>query len=311
MVPSKLMVGAALLAAALIVADYIFLHLKANRHETLVYVPDRNTRCSKNARGRATVDVVMFVPSPIQWEGRRRPILRQFLRENWGSSQAQLIFVLGTKTGDRLEKDLDTSVVQQHPGAVYLFTGCRDFGDERNNPNGTSSTTCKVYEACVHIAQRYDAKYVWRGSDDSYVNLKLFFRLIPTLPKERLYMGFLRKAQEPMRDLLLEKQPKLAELFNLYQFGGYMGGAGYVLSGDVAEFIGTLEIPPHLTWCEDVMVGMWLNPFRITKLQILDIPGYASLPPLLVHYMHTEWWYAIPEDGAFWPPYDESKPLPL
>jgi hypothetical protein len=56
------------------------------------------------------------------------------------------------------------------------------------------------------------------------------------------------------------------------------------------------------------MVGMWLNPFRITKLQISDIPDYANMPPLLVHYMHTEWWYAIPEDGAFWPPFDETVP---
>jgi hypothetical protein len=311
MLPSKLMHGTALLAATLLIADYAFLRLKESRHETFVYVPDRNTRCAKSTQGRATVDVVMFVPSPIQWESRRRPVLQQFLRENWSSSQAQLIFVFGTKTGERLEKDLDTSVVQQHPGAKYLFTECRDFGDERNNPNGTSSTTCKVYEACVYIAQRYDAKYVWRGSDDSYINLKLFFRLIPTLPKERLYMGYLREAQEPMRDLLLETQPKLAELFNLHQFGGYMGGAGYVLSGDVVDFIGTLQIPPHLTWCEDVMVGMWLNPFRITKLQIPDIPNFASLPPLLVHYMHTEWWFAIPEDGAFWPPFTEEKPLPL
>ena len=306
-----MLLAAGLVAFMLILTDYALLRMRDDRRQSFVYVPDRNTRCSKNAEGRAAVDVVMFIPSPIQWEHRRQPILRQFLREGWSNSQVQLIFVLGTKTGGRLEQDLDISGVQQHPGAAYLFTECRDFGDERNNPNGTSSTTCKVYEACVHIARNYEAKYVWRGADDSYVNLKLFFQLMPILPKSRLYMGFVREARNIQPDLQLERQPKLAELFNLYQFGGYMGGAGYVFSGDVAEFIGTLDIPPHLTWCEDVMVGMWLNPFRITKLQIRDIPDYASLPPLVVHYMHAEWWQAIPEDGAFWPPFEESVPLPL
>ena len=309
---NMMLIVAGLIAFVLILTDYIFLRLQEVRRQPFVYVPDRNTRCSKNAQGLAVVEVVMFIPTPIQWESRRRPVLRQFLRESWSNSQVQLLFVLGTKTGDRLEQDLDTSVVQQHPGATYLFTECRDFGDERNNPNGTSSTTCKVYEACVHIAKHYETKYVWRGADDSYVNLKLFFQLMPILPKSQLYMGSVLEARKIQPDLLLSLQPSLGELFNLYQFGGYMGGMGYVLSGDVAEFIGTLEIPPHQTWCEDVMVGMWLNPFRITKLQIPDIPDYANLPPLFVHYMHTEWWFAIPEDGAFWPPpNEEGVPLPL
>ena len=43
-----------------------------------------------------------------------------------------------------------------------------------------------------HIAARYRAKYVWRGADDTYVNLKLFFSLMPDLQPTRLYMGYLR-----------------------------------------------------------------------------------------------------------------------
>ena len=305
----KLGIGMLALTACTILADYIILNIhKAQRfREPFIYVPDRNTRCSKDAWPRKEVDVVMFVPTPIQWGDRRRPVLKQFLRDQWTNRQAILIFVLGTKTGERLELDLDTSAVEQLPGAQYLFTDCRDFGDEFNNPNGTSSTTCNVYEACVHIAQNYKTKYVWRGADDAYVNLKLFYRLMPTLPPERLYMGISRQAQTFTQDLLLERQPRLRELFSLYQFGGYMAGASYVLSGDVAEFIGTLEIPPHLTWCEDVMVAMWLNPFRITKLEMTDLPGYSSGPPLFVHYMKREWWYAIEQDGSLYIPYEIQK----
>jgi hypothetical protein len=232
-------------------------------------------------------------------------VLRQFLREGWNSSQAVLIFVFGTRTGERLETELDTSTAEILPGAEYIFTGCRDFGDEPDNPNGTSSTTCKVYEACVHISQHYKARYVWRGADDTYVNLKLFFKMMPLLPVDRLYMGFFRPATELFDDLLLSRQPRLEALFSIYQFGGYMVGSGYVLSSDVVEFIGTLEIPPHLTWCDDVMVAMWLNPFRITKLQVSDLPGYSNGPPLTIHYMRREWWHAIDEEGT--PHFDSAS----
>ena len=80
-------------------------------------------------------------------QDRRGFVHRQFVREGWRADQAVLIFVLGTKTGERLESDIDTSSVRRLDGARYIFTPCRDMGDEWDNPNGTSATTCKVYEA--------------------------------------------------------------------------------------------------------------------------------------------------------------------
>ena len=73
--------------------------------------------------------------------------LRRGLCYDTTKKQAVLIFVLGTKTGERLESDIDTSSVRRLDGARYIFTPCRDMGDEWDNPNGTSATTCKVYEA--------------------------------------------------------------------------------------------------------------------------------------------------------------------
>jgi hypothetical protein len=293
--------AAILLAAVVTIVNYTaFTWLYRPHPPTWVYVPDSNPRCPNATTTKHKTDVVMFVPSPMQWWARRRPVVRQFLRERWTSDQVVLIFVFGTREGPRLEQELDTSHAEMLPGAKYIFTGCRDLGDAPNNPNGTSSTTCKVYEACVHIAQHYDAKYVWRGADDSYVNLQLFFRLMPLLPSTRLYLGRYRDASRPdSEDLqLVNHQPMIQPLFGLYQFGGYMSGMGFLFSYDVAEFIGTLSIPPHQTWCEDVMVGMWLNPFRITKMDFSATPGFKSNPPLVVHYMKREWWYAIRDDGA-------------
>ena len=83
----------------------------------------------------------------LRVQDRRGFVHRQFVREGWRADQAVLIFVLGTKTGERLESDIDTSSVRRLDGARYIFTPCRDMGDEWDNPNGTSATTCKVYEA--------------------------------------------------------------------------------------------------------------------------------------------------------------------
>ncbi len=78
-----------------------------------------------------------------------------------------------------------------------------------------------------------------------------------------------------------------------------------MLSFDVADFLALLKIPPHLTWCEDVMVGMWLNPFQVT---FMHTPYYIeqnnffnpALPGkdyLVIHYMNPEQWEKIDENG--------------
>ncbi len=249
----------------------------------------------------------MFIPSPVPWEGRRKQVYTQFEREGWKLDKVALLFFFGSRAGEKLRDTIDTSGVVKYPRAVNVVVYCRDEGDEYNNPDDTSGTTCKVYEALKYIAANYEAKYVWRGADDSFVNLPYFFsNVMPTIPTKRLYLGRLRRADAPAQDLLLSHQPRLQELFGIYQFGQYMSGMGYMLSYDVADFVGSLKIPPHLTWCEDLMVGMWLNPFQIT---FMNHPGFheqgerpADLGKdyLLVHRMTPAQWQRIDETGKLY-----------
>ena len=267
---------------------------------------------STTAGHKKEVQVVVFVPTPRQWEDRRANVARQFLKERWNDSQAILIFVIGTKTGQRLEYELDSPHQVTHiPGIDYYYAPCRDYGDEFDNPNGTSGTTCKVYEGLRYITTKYKAKYVWRSGDDAYLNLKVFFRMLNTqglVPQYRLYMGWLRSPtlQSPSRtkDLLLSRQPRLRDLYGIHQFGSYMFGMGFCLSWDVAEFIGQLSIPPLQTWAEDVIVGMWLMPFEIDFLSVNDMANYYMLnigetepethrACLLSHYMRQIDWDLI------------------
>jgi hypothetical protein len=257
--------------------------------------------------GRIETEVVMFVPSPVPWEERRQHVYKQFAREGWSESQVVLLFVFGNRSGDFLRGSVNVSSATQYPLATNVVVNCRDFGDEFNNPDDTSATTCKVYKSLQYIAAHYKAKYVWRGADDSYINMKYFFlNVMPDLPTDRLYFGSLRTVQGIRSDLLLSRQPKLQSLFGMYQFGHYMYGSGYVLSFDVVDFVVSLKIPPHLTWCEDVMVGMWLNPFQIefkNSLEFIDQAfGSATIGKdyLLIHRMLPEQWSRINAMGQLY-----------
>ena len=126
---------------------------------------------------------------------------------------------------------------------------------------------------------------------------------MPALPDTRLFFGSLRKSHNVQLDLSLFKQPRLAALLGLRQFGQYMVGSGFVLSYDVVDFVASLKIPPHLTWCEDVMVGMWLNPFQIEfrhSPDIIDQFFWLALSGksyLLIHRMLPEQWARMNSRG--------------
>ena len=80
-------------------------------------------------------DVVMFIPSPVQWEDRRKYVYAHFEKEGWKREQVALLFVYGNRTGDSLEYFVDTSMVVKYPMALNIVTGCRDmdYGQEFNS----------------------------------------------------------------------------------------------------------------------------------------------------------------------------------
>jgi hypothetical protein len=92
-------------------------------------------------------------------------------------------------------------------------------------------------------------------------------------------------------------------LFGLHQFGQYMTGCGYLLSFDVADFIASFKTPPHLTWREDVMVDMWLDPFQITFMHSSQFveqdkrPSGTGTDYILIHRMRHNQWERIAQTG--------------
>lgn len=247
---------------------FVIMFLRYKAFPTLDRLPySKRSTCPAVAPGR-TADLVVYIPSPIAWHERRQRVLRQMRRELGNSTH--VFFVFGTLDGPLLERNVTLAAGEKEAAAErdgrvrYLFTPCRDIGDERDNANGTSSTTCKDYQALVHIAHAYadsPPRFVWRGADDAYLDLNVFRRFVaPALQTCRLFFGYLEFPGPFQRiDLdIYSNQPRLYALLGLKKFGKYMYGMGFCMSWDVVQFIGLAPIPPRLIYPEDVVVSQWL-----------------------------------------------------
>lgn len=307
---TAVLIGLAILLAFHIWNDFL---LEQNNGQSL-----KATRSLASLR-REKTKVVVFIPTSIQSSRRRFFVNRQFAVENWKRNDVIIFWVLGSKDGKQLELDLSTNITRVMNETFMskrntLVTDCRDSGDEENNANGTSSTTCKFFEAMRFIHQRYDSQYIWRGADDAYLNLQLFFKLMPSLPQRAMWLGQPRSDQNRVSDISLDKQPQLQKLFGLQTFpNNYMLGMGSAFTADVAMLLANWNIPPHLTWCEDVVVGLWMTIFRLQRVNMsplfvnragsvanrwpLDYT-YGNMTILLLHYIRDVDWSNIASDGS-------------
>ena len=289
--------------------------------ENNTFFTHANYHYGRNGRHyqRFKTRIVVFIPTKISSKKRRIPVNRQFAKENWSSSDVVIIWIIGTKSGKVLEKELDYAHIYEEPFMNVqnvVVTNCRDDGDEWNNENGTSSTTCKFYEAQRYMYQHFDAEYAIRGADDAYLNIRKFWEIEPSLPRNAMWLGHKRQVNTPPLDLSLNKQPRIQKLFGLDQFSvNYMLGMGFVFSWDIVQLIATWNIPPHLTWCEDVMIGMYLNIFQINRIHrpdlfvnragsIADQKYYygtlGKLDVILLHYIDSRDWATIDANGSIY-----------
>lgn len=246
----------------------------------------------------ATTRVVMFVPTAVQSSRRRFLVHRQFERENWNESEAILLFVYGTRG-----VDAGPGSVAAYARAENLFVDCPDY-DPTPYDAVESSTTCKVLEAVMAIVRTYDAEYVFRGADDSYINLRFFLSQghLATIPAKRLYYGEIRGAGPIANDELR------AHFNGITQYDPFASGGGYAMSFDVAEHLATQKIRLKTSAPEDVVVGMWMRVVEIDWIHmgeryLLYGFGRALLPGgdyLVVHYMPDHLWDSIdPISGRF------------
>ncbi|MQM11289.1 hypothetical protein Taro_044196 [Colocasia esculenta] len=105
------------------------------------------------------------------------------------------------------------------------------------------------------LPRRYD--YIMKTDTDTYLRLGHLAESLRPLPREDLYYGFVIP---PCRSRDAHR--------------GYMSGMGYVLSWDLAEWIGVSEIPPkNVVGPEDRLVGQWLDAGNKARNRYTEKPG--------------------------------------
>lgn len=111
-----------------------------------------------------------------------------------------------------------------------------------------------------------EVTHILKTDDDSYVRLhELFDQLVP-LPTQRLYWGFFHPA--PVKTTGRFENKAFALDTGLINYPYYSDGSGYVVSKDVADFLGQSPIPFRTYWTmEDCAVGFILSSLNLYRVQ--------------------------------------------
>lgn len=120
----------------------------------------------------------------------------------------------------------------------------------------------KTIAICEFGVQNVTASYIMKCDDDTFVRVDTVLKEIDGISsKKSLYMGNLNLLHRPLRNgkwaVTYEEWPEEV-------YPPYANGPGYVISSDIAKFIGSQHINGSLRLfkMEDVSMGMWVEQFN-------------------------------------------------
>jgi len=281
---------------------------------------------------RPFVDIVLLVPSAVEWTERRRHLRAQFARTAAllpAGASAALLFVVGTRAyaGVGAPPVLPAGEAEAHGDLLQVDCTDRDGKDGKDYPPSDSATSCKVLAGAVAAVDRYNFHFLARVGDDA------FFRFDVMLSR----VGAAHLAQASNLALafwmpggLIDNPEEQAERggppgFASRSYPPYLGGMGYVLSYNLSVALATAATRVGLrdAAAEDAMTGIWLFAFSRKRLARVHTPCFHNhaewvpAPPgrsapvaklwaaqdctatsLLVHYMTPTLWARVGQDGV-------------
>ena len=176
---------------------------------------------------------------------------RNSIRQTWfkgAPKNYKILFVIGaiqTKYGSDLRKE-------NYLHKDLLLLNMRD---------SYVSLTQKLLQSFCHLVKKYEFKFVFKGDDDTYVNLELFSSKLVTKNHHKLYWGyFVGNARIKTLGKWKENNWFLCDRYLPYARGG-----GYVLSYDLANFLSLNSALLNIYQNEDVSLGVWLSPLNIER----------------------------------------------
>ena len=148
----------------------------------------------------------------------------------------------------------------------------------------------KVRTSFVHIDQSYSFKYLFKGDDDTYIQLDLLLsELAERNSQKSFYWGFFDGRSRPKKAGKYEE----ADWFVCDLYLPYALGGGYVISGDLVSRITVNAEALALYNSEDVSVGLWLSAFDMERRHDVrfntEYMSRGCQNVYLVSHKQTEW----------------------
>lgn len=123
----------------------------------------------------------------------------------------------------------------------------------------------KTIAICEYGVQNVTAAYIMKCDDDTYVRLDMVLKQIEAIaPEKSVYMGNLNLLHRPLRHgkwaVSYEEWPEA-------RYPPYANGPAYIISSDVARFIGDQHTNQGLRLfkMEDVSMGLWVQQFNSSQ----------------------------------------------
>lgn len=123
----------------------------------------------------------------------------------------------------------------------------------------------KTIAICQYGVQNVTAAYIMKCDDDTFVRLDIVLKQIEAIaPEKSLYMGNLNLLHRPLRNgkwaVSYEEWPEEV-------YPPYANGPAYIISSDIARFIGDQHMNQGLRLfkMEDVSMGMWIQQFNSSQ----------------------------------------------
>lgn len=123
----------------------------------------------------------------------------------------------------------------------------------------------KTIAICNYGVHNVTTAYIMKCDDDTFIRLDMVLKQIETIPpKKSLYMGNLNLLHRPLRHgkwaVSYEEWPEAV-------YPPYANGPAYVISTDIARFIGQQYRSRNLRLfkMEDVSMGMWIQQFNSSQ----------------------------------------------
>ncbi|RRT56613.1 hypothetical protein BHE74_00029571 [Ensete ventricosum] len=123
----------------------------------------------------------------------------------------------------------------------------------------------KTIAICDYGVHNLTTPYIMKGDDDTFIRIDVVLKEIKRISQKRpLYMGNLNLLHRPLRS---GKWAVSYEEWPEYVYPPYANGPGYIISRDIARFIGSLYADQSLRLfkMEDVSMGMWVEQFNASS----------------------------------------------